>query len=100
MEDIHDLEKEIDQLDEGLDPLKNFVLPGSGVLNGKAHICRAVCRRVERIMVSFHEEQQEEVPTQALMYLNRLSDYFFILSRYFTKCEQEAEIKWISQKGK
>jgi cob(I)alamin adenosyltransferase len=100
IKDVQDLEQMIDRLDGQLDPLRNFVLPGSGILNAQAHLCRVICRRLERNMVQYLEVHPEEIPDQALAYINRLSDYFFVLSRYCSHCEKEEEIKWIPQRSR
>lgn len=78
-EDIERLEKEMDRMDSELPPLKQFVLPGGSEAAARAHICRAVCRRAERCIYSVKEEY--EVDEQILKFVNRLSDYFFLLAR-------------------
>ena len=79
-EDISALEREMDRMDEELEPLKNFVLPGGSLPVSHAHVCRTICRRAERLVVALNEI--ETVEPAVLQYLNRLSDYFFVLSRY------------------
>jgi len=73
--DIEKLEKWIDIMDTNLAELKNFILPGGHLAVSSAHICRTVCRRAERLCVL------ETIPEDILIYLNRLSDYFFVVSR-------------------
>jgi cob(I)alamin adenosyltransferase len=77
--DIEQLENWIDNFDKDLDELKNFILPGGHVYVSQAHICRTICRRAERLCVL------ETIPDIILIYLNRLSDYFFVLSRMISK---------------
>ncbi len=95
---IQDLEEAIDKMQMAIPELRHFILPGSGESNARAHICRTVCRRAERLTVSLVEI--EEVDSIVISYLNRLSDYFFSLSRYLTYATQEKEIKWIPIKEK
>ncbi len=78
--EIELLESEIDQMNADLPALRSFVLPGGCRLNVELHVCRAVCRRAERICVAL--ARQEEVPAEAIRYLNRLSDAFFVWSRW------------------
>ena len=78
-EDIVFLEKEIDKMNEVLPALTNFILPGGHPAVSYAHVCRCVCRRAERLVIKLAEESPvEEI---IIRYLNRLSDYFFILAR-------------------
>ena len=79
-EDILLLEKEIDQMDQILEPLKHFILPGGHQSISHCHIARTVCRRAERRVVSLANNQ--DVNPIIIKYLNRLSDYFFVLSRF------------------
>ncbi|MEO0343774.1 MAG: cob(I)yrinic acid a,c-diamide adenosyltransferase [Pseudomonadota bacterium] len=73
------LEVEIDTMNEALEPLKSFILPGGSALAAHLHLCRTVCRRAERLAVEL--SQLEDVNPSAVMYLNRLSDWFFVASR-------------------
>lgn len=73
------LEKEIDRLNENLEPLKSFILPGGSPAAAQLHMARTVCRRAERSLVTLMGS--EKVNLQALIYLNRLSDLFFVLTR-------------------
>ncbi|MBT3983054.1 MAG: cob(I)yrinic acid a,c-diamide adenosyltransferase [Bacteriovoracaceae bacterium] len=96
--DVEKIEKEIDRLDSFCKPLTNFILPGTGGENSTVHICRSVCRRVERKMVVVNNGNKElEVP---LKFINRLSDYFFVLARYCSNKLDENEILWTNQKSK
>lgn len=92
------LEKNIDEMDTHLQPLKHFILPGGHPAAAAFHVCRTVCRRVERQMVDFEEQHPGEVPEKALTYINRLSDYFFILSRYINATNGVKESQWIPEK--
>ncbi|RXK83042.1 cob(I)yrinic acid a,c-diamide adenosyltransferase [Filimonas effusa] len=93
-EDIALLENEIDRMTEELPAMKHFILPGGHVAVSTAHIARCVCRRAERICVAMTEQ---EMPVEPLVikYLNRLSDYLFVLARYAGHIFQVAEIPWI-----
>ena len=91
-DDISRLENEIDKLNEVLPPLKNFVLPGGHRLNSKAHVCRTVCRRAERLIVRLKEQQS--IRDEASIYVNRLSDWFFVFSRYLSLKVDAEEILW------
>lgn len=93
-ESIHQIETWIDQMEDSLPPLQNFILPGGSALSAQAHICRCVCRRGERRAVSLLKN--EPSGTEILSYLNRLSDYLFVLSRYLNHTLDRPEIPWIS----
>ncbi|MFK7753539.1 MAG: cob(I)yrinic acid a,c-diamide adenosyltransferase [Sedimentitalea sp.] len=73
------LEQEIDVMNEGLEPLRSFILPGGSALAAHLHICRTVARRAERLSVEL--ATMEAVNPQAVKYLNRLSDWFFVAAR-------------------
>ena len=89
---ISALETGIDEMEEDLPQLMNFILPGGCKSNSYAHICRTVARRAERRIVALSEEV--EVPLELIQYFNRLSDYFFVLSRWLSKKENADEIIW------
>jgi cob(I)alamin adenosyltransferase len=76
------LEQEIDRLNEELAPLKSFVLPGGSAAAAYLHLARTVCRRAERIMVELNDTPEETVTPEALKYVNRLSDFLFVASRW------------------
>jgi cob(I)alamin adenosyltransferase len=78
-ESIEKLELEIDKIDALIPPSKFFILPGGCKSNALAHVCRTVCRRAERNIFQLHAE--EKVDEKILRFVNRLSDYFFVLSR-------------------
>jgi len=90
--EIEQLEHEIDQMNESLAPLRSFVLPGGTRLNTELHACRTICRRAERIAVSLSRE--EEIPPEAVRYLNRLSDAFFVWSRWANHVLGVPEVLW------
>ena len=92
---IEKIESEIDQMDSQLLPLKHFILPGGSSAAAAFHVCRTVCRRIERQMVDFEEQNSGEIPENALQYVNRLSDYFFILSRYLNYIQKNDETLWM-----
>ncbi len=89
---ISRLEAEIDAHNKALPPLRSFVLPGGGAVGVTAHLCRTVCRRAEREAVSLR--RQEPVRGEALRYLNRLSDYFFVVARAAAQAFDRAEALW------
>jgi cob(I)alamin adenosyltransferase len=90
--DLEALETGMDTMDAQLPPLRNFILPGGHPVVAYAHLCRTVCRRAERLVVSLSE--QAEVAPLVLQYLNRLSDYFFVLARYLGQELGVAEVNW------
>ncbi len=92
-EDIDLLEKEIDRMNEVLPDMKSFILPGGHVAVSTAHITRCVCRRAERICVQM-QEQQLFIEPVVLKYLNRLSDYLFVLARWIGHVLNAPEIPW------
>lgn len=95
---IQFLEKEIDKMNEDLPAMTHFVLPGGHTTVSYCHIARCICRRAERICVQLNDETA--IDSQILMYLNRLSDYLFVLARKLTYDYQIAEIPWIPKKNK
>ena len=95
--DILFLENEMDNMENGLQPLKHFILPGGHPAVSFCHLARTVCRRAERRVIGlFHSEPGEEI---IIKYLNRLSDYFFILGRKIADDLKVDEIKWHPRKG-
>ena len=76
------LEVEIDRLNGELEPLKSFILPGGSPASAYLHLARTICRRAERIMVELRDKPGEGVSEPSLKYINRLSDYLFVASRY------------------
>ena len=90
--EVAQLEAEMDQANAGLPPLRSFVLPGGSRLNAELHVCRTVCRRAERECVRL--ARQEDVPAEAVQYLNRLSDALFVWSRWSVHVTGGEESLW------
>lgn len=90
--DIAQLEVEIDAMNEVLPPLRSFVLAGGSRINTELHAARTICRRAERIAVALSHE--EEVPVEAIEYLNRLSDALFVWSRWVNHQLALPEVLW------
>jgi cob(I)alamin adenosyltransferase len=96
-DDISILEKEIDRMQEVLPPLNNFVLPGGSIFSGYAHVARTVCRRAERRIVELSETIAIE--KNILKFINRLSDYLFVLSRYINHQQGISDNFWKAEKS-
>ena len=96
-ENVKFLEDQIDLINNDLPELKNFVIPGGHVAVSYAHLARCTCRRAERFITELNEI--ENSPKTILAYINRLSDYLFILSRKLARDYQAEEIKWVAQKS-
>jgi cob(I)alamin adenosyltransferase len=90
--EIDRIEKSIDRCQKDLEPLKSFILPGGGRIGAYLHQCRTVCRRAEREILRL--SRSEEINDYALKYVNRLSDLFFVLSRWIAKQTGEPEYLW------
>jgi cob(I)alamin adenosyltransferase len=90
--EVAQLEKEMDLMNETLSPLRSFVLPGGSRLDAELHICRTVCRRAERALVTL--SRAETVPPEAVRYLNRLSDALFVWSRWASHVAGTPETLW------
>ncbi|HMU06443.1 MAG TPA: cob(I)yrinic acid a,c-diamide adenosyltransferase [Kaistella sp.] len=90
--EIEELENWMDEYETQLEPLQYFILPGGGKSATALHVCRTVCRRAERSLVFLNES--EEVRPELIKYLNRLSDYLFVLARYVSKLNKEKEEYW------
>ena len=97
-ESVDFLEDEIDAMNETLAPMTHFVLPGGHTTVSFCHIARCVCRRAERLTSQLSEESA--IDGQILVYLNRLSDYLFVLARKLTIENRAQEIPWIPEKKK
>ena len=89
---VERIEKEIDEVDASLPPLRAFVLPSGCRAASVAHVCRTVCRRAERRILSLHDVA--EVDEQVMLYVNRLSDYLFVLARKLNVQAGNQEIFW------
>lgn len=97
-EHISEIENEIDRISLDLPPLKNFILPGGHPIVSYTHLARCVCRRAERQITELNAN--ERVSPSVIAFVNRLSDYFFVLSRKFTKDLHLEENKWIPKEKK
>lgn len=91
-EDVEKLEQEIDKMNETLPEMRSFVLPGGHTTVSFCHLARCVCRRAERLSIDLSEDTSQK--TLILQYLNRLSDYLFVLSRFLSKELEAEEIPW------
>jgi len=90
--DITTLEAAMDEMDKELPEMRNFILPGGHLAASQAHVCRTVCRRTERLLVTL--ATAEEVPAMAVRYLNRLSDLLFVLARHLAHVDGVADTPW------
>jgi cob(I)alamin adenosyltransferase len=95
--EIERLENEIDRMNAELTSLRSFVLPGGSRLNTELHACRTICRRAERLVVSLARE--EGTPAETVQYLNRLSDAFFVWSRWANHTLGAPEVLWEPNKA-
>lgn len=93
---INQLEKDIDMLQNDLEAIKNFILPGGSEIGALLHYARTVCRRAERSVVYLNSI--EKINPDSLIYLNRLSDLIFVLARYANKTSGVSETPWIINK--
>jgi cob(I)alamin adenosyltransferase len=88
------LENEIDEMNTELKPLKSFVLPGGSPAAAALHLARTICRRAEREMVTLAASEAEPVNPAALRYINRLSDFLFVASRYVND-RGKSDVLWV-----
>jgi cob(I)alamin adenosyltransferase len=88
------LEEEIDEMNTELKPLRSFVLPGGTPAAAALHMARTISRRAERLMVELAEDPNEPVSAEALKYINRLSDFLFVASRYVND-RGRSDILWV-----
>lgn len=95
-EDVFMLEKSIDEMNALMPPMTHFILPGGHAAISSAHIARCVCRRAERCVVRL-QEQGAFVEPVVICYLNRLSDYLFVLARFAAHEWQIPEIPWVTR---
>ncbi|NNG26421.1 MAG: cob(I)yrinic acid a,c-diamide adenosyltransferase [Ignavibacteriaceae bacterium] len=86
------IEKEIDKFDAKLEELKSFILPGGSKSSAHLHVCRTIARRAERAVVSL--KNKVEIGDNILIFLNRLSDLFFVLARYENQVSGNPDVKW------
>lgn len=94
---VDSLERQIDVISEGLPPLKQFILPGGTKTAASLHYARTVCRRAERSIVHLQSLPGEEVSRWVLIYMNRLSDFLFMLARLANQLEKVEDIPWSAQ---
>ena len=95
---VSKLEHQIDLLDSLVPPFRAFILPGGTKAASQAHVCRTVCRRAERCMIALQEEIGEALDSHVMCYINRLSDYLFVLARYLNIAANQEEIVWERKK--
>jgi cob(I)alamin adenosyltransferase len=91
---VERLEQEIDQMNAELEPLRSFVLPGGTPAAAALHVARTISRRAERLMVELAAMPDETVSAPALKYINRLSDFFFVASRYAND-RGKSDVLWV-----
>lgn len=96
-EEVKFLEQSIDEMEEHLEPLKNFILPGGSPAGATLHHARTVCRRAERVTVECRHE--EEISENAITYMNRLSDFLFVLARFENKEAGTEEQTWVPSRS-
>ncbi|HHH47884.1 MAG TPA: cob(I)yrinic acid a,c-diamide adenosyltransferase [Gammaproteobacteria bacterium] len=89
---IESLEQALDRLNDGLTPLKEFILPGGSPAAAQAHVARSVCRRAERRLLALHHS--ETLSPSAIGYLNRLSDLLFVLARHLNRAQGCNDVLW------
>ena len=90
--DVARLEQAIDRCQADLAPLKEFILPGGGIVPGLLHLARTICRRAERTCVRL--SRQESIGRMGVVFLNRLSDALFVFARWSAKMNREPEVLW------
>jgi len=90
--DVDFIELEIDKLNKNLPELKNFIIPGGHKISSYSHVCRSICRRAERKISELNKNSS--LNSNILAYINRLSDYFFVLSRYLKHSDNVSESCW------
>ncbi len=93
------LEREIDELNKELEPLRSFVLPGGSAAASYLHLARTISRRAERLMVALASRQGERVCEPLLRYVNRLSDFLFVAARYAND-KGRADVTWVPGKNR
>jgi cob(I)alamin adenosyltransferase len=91
-EEVSQLEREIDEMNDSLPNLRSFVLPGGTRINAELHVTRTICRRAERLLITL--ARTESVPIETIQYLNRLSDAMFVWSRWVNVAVGAPEILW------
>ncbi len=92
------LERDIDALNAELSPLRSFVLPAGTPAAAHLHVARTTCRRAERLMVALAAAEGEQVSADAMAYINRLSDFLFVASRYANHVAGPGDVLWVPGK--
>lgn len=95
---IEKLEAAIDRLNEALEPLRSFILPGGSPAAAYCHLARTVCRRAERVLVTLFREEKDQLNPHCLIYLNRLSDLLFVLAR-LANDNGKSDVLWVPGQG-
>jgi len=95
LQNIKEIEKKIDKLESHLSPLKNFILPGWAQGAALCHLARTICRRAERALISL--DKVELINANLIVFINRLSDYLFILARFINKEKNIEDLLWIKK---
>ena len=90
--DVEYIELEIDRLNKNLPELKNFIIPGGHKISSYSHVCRSICRRAERKITELNNNSS--IDSNILAYINRLSDFFFVLSRFLKYSDNVSESHW------
>lgn len=94
------LERTLDELNETLPPLKEFILPSGGAATAACHLARAICRRAERRLWTLIRREAQQINPEAAKYLNRLSDLLFVIARVLVRHERGAEVLWRHDRGR
>jgi cob(I)alamin adenosyltransferase len=92
---VNNLEKQIDLLNKNLSPLKSFILPGGTKISAYLHVARTIARRCERKMIELNQIEGESVSKEAIQYINRLSDFLFVVARYVNLKLNFDDILWV-----
>lgn len=94
------LENQMDDMNSQLEPLKDFILPGGSKAAAYCHLARSICRRAERdlVLLNNNDNDQEKVPSALMQYINRLSDFLFVLARHINKQENHPDVLWDAKK--
>ena len=92
---VDSLERQIDAMEQGLPPMRNFILPGGTSTAALLHLGRTICRRAERAIVHLASLPDEEVDRWVVVYVNRLSDFLFVLARLANQLERVEDIPWV-----
>ncbi len=93
---IEEMETKIDLYDNQLEPMTAFILPGGSKASSVAHICRTMCRGLERMLVEYSENGEDEISEHLMKYVNRLSDFLFVYARYINKIFGISEKNWVA----